>query len=164
MAPPLKLKNLLPIILSIFISLILLIIPPPSWAIWFKPPWVEMVIFFWVLYLPQHFNLVSAWIVGLLVDVLTNSPLGEHAATLIIATYLVRKFYQQLRMYPLWQQSCAISIILLIHQLLLFWIQHLLGQNPAWLIWVPPLLNLVLWPFIVTQLRRFTRIPTYFPF
>lgn len=146
-------QNLFSIALSIFIALVLLLIPPPSWALWFKPPWVEMIVFFWVLYLPQQFNLITAWFIGLFIDVLTNAPLGEHAATLITATYLVRKFYQQLRMFPLWQQSCVISIVLLIHQLLLFWIQHLIGQHPVWIIWIPPLMSLFLWPLMVTFLK-----------
>lgn len=149
------------IALSIFIALVLIIIPPPTWAIWFKPPWVEMVIFFWILYLPQHFSLITAWVVGLTVDVLTNSPLGEHAATLILTTYLVRKFYQRLRMFPIWQQSFAISFILLLHQILLFWIQHLLNQNPVWVIWIPPMLSFFLWPVMVNALKRYTRKAAY---
>ncbi|MBI5448244.1 MAG: rod shape-determining protein MreD [Gammaproteobacteria bacterium] len=153
----LKNNYFLPMTFSLFASLVLLIIPSPSWAIWFKPTWVEMIVFFWALYLPQHFNLITAWIVGLIVDVLTNAPLGEHAATLIFTTYFVKTFHQQLRMFPLWQQSCAISVLLLVHQLILFWMQQILGQKPTWLIWVPPLLNLFLWPLLVTYFKKYTK-------
>lgn len=142
------------IVVSVFIAMVLFLIPPPTWAIWFKPPWVELIIFFWILYYPDKFNLISAWFIGLIIDVLNNSPLGEHALVLIIATYFVRRFYQQLQMFPLWQQSAAISFIVLFHQALLFWIQNLLGQPASWVMWCPPALSLLFWPLIVTSFNH----------
>ena len=153
----LSFQNLVFIVFTIFITLVLTLITPPSFAIWFNPCWVEMIIFFWILYLPQNFNLGVAWFVGLLVDVLSNSPLGEHAATLIVASALVKKFYQRLHMFSLLQQTLAISVIILLHQLLFFWLQHLLKYSPTWIIWTPAILNLFLWPSLVITMKKITK-------
>ena len=156
-------QRLIIIFATLFIAFVFSIIPPPLWAIWFKPAWVEMVVFFWALYLPERFNLIVAWFIGLILDVLTNIPLGEHAATLTIATYFIKKFHQQLVLFPLWQQTCVMSFILLMHQFLLFLLQYFTGQS-TWLIWTPPLLNLILWPFFVNILKKSIKKSSFLSF
>ena len=54
----------------------------PDWLGWLRPGWVVLVVFFWVMELPHRIGLVSAWIVGLLVDVLYADPLGLNGLVL----------------------------------------------------------------------------------
>ena len=38
----------------------------PDWLAWFRPSWVLIVLFFWVMELPHRLGLISAWLIGLL--------------------------------------------------------------------------------------------------
>jgi rod shape-determining protein MreD len=46
----------------------------PQWLGWLRPAWVALVIFYWVMELPHRIGLISAWVIGALVDVLQASP------------------------------------------------------------------------------------------
>ena len=54
----------------------------PQWLGWLRPAWVPLFVFFWVMALPHRLGLVSAWIVGIFVDVLFGDPIGLNGAVL----------------------------------------------------------------------------------
>src|SRR5678810_31881 len=85
------------ILFGTFLSaLILTLLPMPEWAVWIRPAWVLLVLIYWNMIAPEQISLGTAWMLGILLDVLTGSLLGEHAFALTIASYFVVKMHARL--------------------------------------------------------------------
>lgn len=137
------------IIFSFLCSFLLTILKLPDSLNYVQPVWVALVVCYWVLMLPHHVNLATAWTSGIILDVLTNTLLGEHALGLVVIAYLAYKFHRQIRMFPLWQQSASIMLLTLVYLFILFWIQGITGPGSStWLFWMPALTSALFWPFI----------------
>ena len=68
------------------LSVLLVLLPAPgalpSWVGSFGPEWVLLFVFFWAKYADGRVGLIGAWVLGLVTDVVTYSPLGLHALCL----------------------------------------------------------------------------------
>src|SRR5690348_5166579 len=89
------------IILSIMVAMMLTILPLPLWAGWVRPLWVPAVVFYWALALPDRFSIVAAWCVGILLDVLLGTLLGENALGLTLAVFVISKLFTRIRLFPM---------------------------------------------------------------
>lgn len=146
------------IIISFLLALMLSIIPLPDWAVNYRPEWLPLVLIYWVIALPHRVGLFVAWILGILLDGLYGTVLGEHALALIVIVYLADKFYRQIRMFPVIQQAFSILIFILIYQGILLWIQGVLGQLPnlRWF-WISAVTSTIIWPWLFMLLRSTRR-------
>ncbi|MDQ8039954.1 MAG: rod shape-determining protein MreD [Rickettsiella sp.] len=147
-------STLLIVILSFFLAIVLNIIPlTPTLAIIY-PLWLPLILIYWVMVLPEHIHLTLAWILGLIIDVLHGSYLGEHSLALCVITFLAYRFHLQFRMFPSTQQVIFIFILLLIYQGLLVWMQSFLGFSIAlrW-IWISLIVSALLWPILQKLLK-----------
>jgi len=104
--------------------------------------------------LPEHIHLTLAWILGLLMDVLHGSYLGEHGLALSILAFFSYRFHLQFRMFPLTQQIFFVLILLSIYQGVLFFMQACLGFsfNFHWS-WCALLVSALMWPLLQRVLR-----------
>lgn len=146
------------IVLSFLAAMTLSILPLPEWARPFRPDWVALVLLYWCMALPQRVGVGTAWGIGLLMDALTTSLLGQHALGFALAVYLALRFHQQIRVFPLWQQALSVLVLLSIKQLPLLWVAGILGRPIHGLtVWLPPLMGTILWPWIFVILRDVRR-------
>ncbi|MFV2091328.1 MAG: rod shape-determining protein MreD, partial [Pseudomonadales bacterium] len=131
---------------------------PESWAQWLgwiRPAWVAMVVFFWVMELPDRMGLVSAWVLGLLLDVLYADPLGLNGALLASITYVGWRFYERLRMYSIVQQGVVVFVLVLLGECARVIVQDLVfDRGWSWGVVFPALTSLLLWPFLYLLLQR----------
>src|SRR5947207_1442246 len=123
-------QSWLVIISSILIALMLTMLPIPEWAIWLRPAWVLLVLIFWSYVMPYRVNLGTAWFVGICLDVLNGTLLGEHALALTIVIYLVVQMHSRFRMYSLLQQSLMVFLFVFIYQFIIFCIQGFIHDVP----------------------------------
>jgi rod shape-determining protein MreD len=144
--------------ISFLVAFLLTLMPLPDWAIHFRPAWIALVLIYWVMALPQRVGLFTAWTLGLLLDVSQGALLGQHALGLTVLAFIVIKFYQRIRVFPLWQQAVSVGIILTIYLTLVYWIYGISGQPPgSWLYWLPILSSSLLWPWVFVLLRDLRR-------
>lgn len=150
----LTLSGILLLVLSFFFALVLSIIPLPSWGELLRPAWLVLAVIYWILVFPQRVSLGTAWILGLLLDALYGSVLGEHALALAVVAYLTEKFHRQMRMFPLVQQALCVLLVVAVYQLIILWIQGMLGQlsNVRWF-WLSTLTSVLFWPWVYWLLR-----------
>lgn len=144
---------------TFLIGLILSQIPLPDFLIWYRPEWIALVLIYWVLVLPHRVGLVSAFFVGVSLDIIRGSVLGLNALSLTIITYLVILLYKRIRMFPLWQQSLMVLVLIGINQLLFFWMQGITGTRGGGLqFMLPSLVSALLWPWVYVILHSVRRI------
>jgi rod shape-determining protein MreD len=139
---------------TIIVAFLLTLLPMPGWAVWLRPAWVLMILIYWTMTNPERINVGVAWIIGILLDVLQGTLMGEHALALTLVIYLVARMASQLRMYPLIQQGISIFLLVLVYQFILFCIQGFLGSMPqSWLYWSSSLTSMLLWPWVFSIMR-----------
>lgn len=144
--------------LTVVAALILTAVPLPDWAQALRPLWAALVVFYWVIALPERFSVGLAWIVGLLLDALTGTPLGAHALALTLVAFLAARWHLKLRMFPLWQQSLAVGLALAVYAFILFWIGGVVGAMSRPLVrFVPVAVSAAIWPWIYALLRSVRR-------
>ena len=104
---------------------------------------------FWLMTAPHRVGIIHAWIVGLFMDLLTGTMLGQQALIFCITAYLVLKFQQRLIYMPVLQQTAFVLLLMLfdliIERCLLMIFQQTTGY---WLFWLPALTTAVIWPWL----------------
>jgi rod shape-determining protein MreD len=146
------------IVLSLIIALALTIVPVPEYLTSYRPEWVALVLLYWIMALPQRIGVNVAWILGFCLDVLKGALLGQHALAMAVLAYLMLNLSLRIRVYPFWQQSVVVGLMLFIYQALLLWIYDMTGTiDYNWHYWWPVLLGAFLWPWVVMILRDLRR-------
>lgn len=147
------------ILVTILVALVLAVLHLPEtwpqWLGWLRPAWMAMVIFYWVMALPHRLGLISAWIVGLLLDVLQGDPLGLNGFLLAGITYVAWRFYERLRMYSIAQQAGVVFVLVLIAETTRLLVQDLtFDRGLSWGVLLPALMSMVIWPFLLLLMDR----------
>jgi len=147
------------VILVVFLAALgLTVMPLPDWAKDFRPQWVPLALVYWSLALPQRVGVGTAWSLGIFEDVITGTLLGQHALGLSLTAFLTLRLHQRIRIFPLWQQSITVLVLLLVERLLSLWVIGATGQpTPNLWYWAPPLVGMLLWPWVFIVLRDVRR-------
>nr|MBP8221035.1 rod shape-determining protein MreD [Aeromonadaceae bacterium] len=91
------------IYLTILLALLLSILPMPALLDTYRPDWVALVVLYWVIALPHRVNIGTAWVAGLLLDILLGSTLGVRALSMAIMAYVAAMQFQKIRNFSVWQ-------------------------------------------------------------
>ena len=148
----------LAIALSFLIALVLAVLPLPQWLLWGRPEWVALVLVYWVIALPHRVGLITALILGLVLDVLEGAVMGQNAFALVVVATLALTLYQRLRVFSLWQQAGVVFVLVGISQLVCQWVQSVEGVSSLpRLFLLPALTSALLWPVVLHLLRGLRR-------
>ena len=142
------------IIMTLVISLILQVAPVPFELRGFRPDLILLVLFYWILALPQRIGVFTAMLVGLSIDLLDGLAIGATAAGASIDSLILLLNYQRLRQFDSLQQTFVIGLVLAIVLLVAERLRGLLGftsDGLEFLYSVP--LSMLLW----IPLRNFIR-------
>ena len=151
-------RSRLTIAASLLVALMLSILPWPVWTEQFRPDWVALVLIYWCMALPTRVGVGTGWSVGLILDVLYGSMLGENALAKSLIAFLAVRFHLQLRMFPRWQQAVVVLLLVIVNNLLVLWIKHLAGQAPSTRSYfTPSIVSMLLWPWLFVILRDIRR-------
>ncbi|GGA96193.1 rod shape-determining protein MreD [Agarivorans gilvus] len=146
------------IIGSLFIALILAIIPLPPLADLLRPDWVLVCVFYWTIALPHRSNVGVAFAVGLILDILLGSTLGVRALALSIVSYIAASNFTRLRNFSVWQQALVVGALTGLAKVVVFWAEYLVQdiQLPAGYFY-PLVTTTLTWPWIFLLLRKLRR-------
>ena len=146
------------IFITLIFALVLTVIPLPDWLAYLRPEWAAIFLIYWVIALPHRVGVGIAWVLGVFVDILRGAVFGQHAFALLIIAYLAQKLHQRIRVYPLWQQSLSILVLVTLYLLLLLWINGIIGKPASsWTYWLPAFSSMLLWPAVYVVLRSLRR-------
>ncbi|RUQ29034.1 MAG: rod shape-determining protein MreD [Candidatus Competibacteraceae bacterium] len=146
------------IALSLLAAFLLAGIPLPGPLDHFRPDWVAMTLIYWCMALPYRIGIGMGWLVGLLLDVARGALLGQYALALSVVAYLTLQAYRRIRVFPPWRQALTVLVLLLIEQVLVFWISGVIGYPPSdgWYL-APAVGGMVVWPLLFIVLRDLRR-------
>lgn len=143
---------------TLLFALVLSVVPMPKSLELGRPLWVALFLVYWVLTLPHRGGMGVAFVFGLMLDVLSGSLLGQNGLPLLLTVFLVLSLQQRLRMFPLWQQSVVLLVILGLGQLVQLWLNTLVGNRPPTLLFLVPVpVSALLWPWVFVSLQWLRR-------
>ena len=147
------------IVLSFLIAYLLAIVPFPEWAMPYRPEWVPMVLMYWTMALPYRVGIGTAWIAGIILDILEGSILGLNAMALVIIAYVTLSLHLRLRMFTPLQQAGLVLSLVGLNLLLCHWLQIITGQTVAssLLFLMAALTSAIIWPSLFHLLRQVRR-------
>jgi rod shape-determining protein MreD len=131
---------------SLVLMLALAVVPLPRVIAPFRPDWVAVVLLFWSLTAPRRFSLLTAFWMGVVLDTLSGSLLGQHAFALLVVVYLAEHFHLRIRVFPISQLALTVLVLLGLYEFILFWIDGVAGRTvPVIERWAPPLTGTLVW-------------------
>jgi rod shape-determining protein MreD len=146
------------ILMTFVVALVLAFLPMPEWTIWLRPTWVLMVLIYWAMMTPYRVNVGTAWFIGLIVDLLNGTLLGEHALAYTLVIYFVNRMHIRLRMYPLMQQGFSVLVFVLLYLFIVYCIQGFIGELPgSHLFWLSSVTSMLVWPWLFVLMRDYRR-------
>ena len=144
-----------------FIFVIAFVLEIMPWPIGFqglRPSWVILVLIYWALALPDKVSVGTAFLAGIVWDLVLGSILGIHALVLSIAIYVVAKYHLILRNLSLWLQSLLVIAYIALIRFIIFFIELVLHSaefNSQELFGA--ILSGILWPWIFLLMRHIRR-------
>ena len=148
------------IYLSLIVALVLMILPLPlpDWVQIYRPNWVALALIYWSMALPKKVGLWFAFFVGIIVDTSQGTLLGQHTMALVIIIFINMNFYQRIRVLALAQQAIYVFVLLLINQLIVAWIEGMMGRpTPLLAFFGAPFFGMLIWPWVFVVLRDIRR-------
>ena len=137
----------------LIISCSLLVVPLPEFLSFFRPPWLSLSVIFFSIMTPAGFGVFSAFIIGLLADVLLGNIFGGHAMTLSLIAYLSYRFHLQIRVFPMWQMMLSVLLMLLLNELLVLWVEGIQGPMTFnYIRWLGIVIGTLMWPIFIAFL------------
>ena len=114
-----------------------------------SPLWMLVFFVYWVIYTDGKWIYLSAFILGLLMDVLQGGILGQNALSLVISSAFIFNVKKSFFVSNLTTQQVYIFLGSLIY-LITFLLIHILvqGFDFSWLILISPFSSAIMWPLI----------------
>lgn len=130
-------------------AFILMIFPLPHLMMGFRPPVILLLVLYIQYFLPQYFNTTALLLIGLCMDVLLSTVIGEHAFALLLTTWIASGKSRRFAFFSMGQQMMLISILCFIYQLIIFLIDAFLGYHHGiWSMAGAAFLSMLAWPWI----------------
>ena len=135
--------------LALFFAFVFTILPLPDLLIEFRPPWVLLLVLYVQLFLPNYFSITLLFFIGLCLDVLLSTVIGEHAFALLLTTWFVMGKARRFNFFSLLQQMILVALFCLSYQLIIYFIESFLGyHNNLRGIVGAAVFGMLLWPWM----------------
>jgi len=144
--------------LSILCATLLQIMPIPTIMDAFRPNWMLLVTLYWSIALPHRFNLGSAWIVGVLLDLVWGTTVGLNGLAFVLTCTLVVTNFQKIRSFSIGHQALIMTGVSAVYQCLSYffelWLNDVIMPSGYYL---SSLMTLIAWFWLFLVLRKARR-------
>ena len=90
-----------------------------------------IVLFFWVIQMPERVGLIVAWFIGFPMDVMLGEPIGLNGACYVGVTFFGWSLYERIRMFSSMQQGAVLFGLLFVVGLVKITVVHFI-QGLEW--------------------------------
>ncbi|MDA9272277.1 rod shape-determining protein MreD [bacterium] len=117
------------LLLALLMVLVLTILPLPTFIANFRPPWVLLLVLYVQFFLPSYFRVTGVFFLGLCLDVLLSTVIGEHAFALLLTSWLAADKTRRFNFFSTIQQMLLLSLFCLVYQFMIYLLDASLGYN-----------------------------------
>ncbi len=154
-------SGLLIVWFTFIVAIVLTVVPLPTWMNSVRPQFVTLTLFYWAIALPHRYGITTAFVLGLVLDVIAGNVLGLNALLLALVAYLGVTQYSRIRMFTRPMQAGVVLLVVALSLLLKLWIENAMRiqVRPA-SYWAPALTSALIWfvwfHFLRAIRRRFS--------
>ena len=135
--------------LAVTLVFMLSIMPLPSVLSLIRPLWVLVLMLYMQFSMPNGFRVGLLLLVGLTLDALCVSVMGQHAFALITTAWLATNWARRFNFFSIQQQLVLIALLCFVYQSILYLFDLVLGYHASLLIYVMPVITTtLLWPWV----------------
>lgn len=137
------------IILSLFVALMLDLLPWQGIALLARPDFVLLMLLYWIIHQPLRVGLAAAWSLGLVMDVADGALLGQFALAYTVTAYLALMLHRRIQAFGLWQQALHVAMLLVFCQALILMTYLVTGSHfIGWRFFLASASGTLAWPVI----------------
>lgn len=107
---------------------VLTILPLPPQMNAIRPAWVLLCVLYLQTYVPAYFHVLLVLFLGLCLDALLSTPMGEHAFALVVITWFMVGRTHRFMFFSIMQQMLVIGLACGCYQLILFIVDASFGH------------------------------------
>ncbi len=145
---PVSMHIWLLVLWTFIFALMLNTVALPTLLAMLRPDWVALTLIFWCVY-HLAIGVKTAFVVGLLMDALQHTLLGQHALPYILIATVISLNQRRIRSLGILYQALVIMGLLLLEQLILtVWINGWIGYTITDMRYLlPVVMGTLLWPW-----------------
>jgi rod shape-determining protein MreD len=111
------------------------------------PDWVALALAFWCVREPRRVGMLTAFVLGIVMDVANAAVLGQHALAYVLVAYGASTLSRRILWFSLPQQALHIFPLLLLTQVVVLLVRLISGAEfPGWTYFLSSLTATLLWP------------------
>lgn len=154
---PLPVRSSL-VYLSLIAAILLNLLPFENMAAMLRPDFVALTLLYWSIHQPQQTGMSIAFVMGLIMDVIDASIMGQHALAYCLLTFFALILHRRLRMFSAFRQIPAVLWMLFLTQIVVFLTGTLAGTySPEWYVLLSSVTGALCWPLISIILGNFLK-------
>ncbi|KTD22377.1 rod shape-determining protein MreD [Legionella londiniensis] len=135
-------------LLLLSLSFVLAIIPLPEFLGDLRPSWAFILVLYLQFFMPQYFNVAAVFLIGLCLDVLLVTTLGEHAFSMLLTTWLAASKARRFSFFSPTQQIILVGFFCYVYQFLLIILDAFQGYHyEFWPGLCRAAMTMLLWPW-----------------
>ncbi|MGB0893326.1 MAG: rod shape-determining protein MreD [Parashewanella sp.] len=140
---------------TFIVSLILQVMPLPEVVKVWRPDWLLLTMICWAIYLPHRYGVITAFALGVVLDILLGATIGVRALAFSITIYLVMLYQQRLINFPRWKQSLIVFVMMIVYHSIVYWVELILGETEFSIaLFYPALSGIMFWRWAYWMIRR----------
>ena len=145
------------VLVTLLLAIVLTIIPLSEEIAAWRPEWIALTLIHWGLVIKDRVSLVVAFAVGLIIDTLYGSILGQHALGFVLVTYLAVRLGLRMNPEAFLQQMTLLAAGLFLYLLISLLVKGFNGNQVSGglFYWASLLSSVVIWPVYHTLLGYF---------
>jgi rod shape-determining protein MreD len=139
------------IALTLFLSLVLEFLPWPGWTLRIKPSFPDLALVYWVIHQPRIINYVAALMLGVLMDIAGQLPLGFTPLMYTLITFMANRLRGRFSLLGPVGQGIHVLFLLSVGQAVLFLLKLLDAGELSqfnWELFAPSASAAALWLFL----------------
>ena len=144
---------------TVFIAIILQIIPLNSYFYSIRPNFILLIIFFWITTKPYYFNIYSSCLIGIILDTLYSNTIGVNGIIYACFAFIIYRMHLLFKHFHIIKQMLFIFTFTLSYQLILYHSKYVINGNAQihWENFQNIITTTLCWPWLywlLTQLQE----------
>ena len=134
------------ILASLFLALLLNMLLGLSGQSWL-PDVLALALVFWTIHQPHHVGMLTAFVLGVAMDVHESALLGQNALAYVCLSFMASMVHRRVLWFPVGEQPLQL-LPLFVAAAVVEWLTRLITHDawPHWSQLLAPLLQTALWP------------------
>lgn len=129
-------------------ALLLLMLPWSGWGLMLRPDFLLLTLIYWILRAPHLCNIGTAWLAGLVVDLVSGGLFGQNALVYTLVAFFAVNYQRRLVLFHAWEQTAYVFAMLFVAQLILLVLKLFSGgEIPGWPYFLSSFSGIILWLF-----------------